>query len=1272
MRKQISTWLAILLPSLLTAKIVINEVQSSNDETCLDEYGVSSDWIELYNTGSTAVDLSGWGISDNAEKPFKWSFPEGTKLNANGHLRLFASGRETVKEEETALAEPTDFAPNLVLWLRGDDFSGRNQGARISRWTDRSGWGNNATQMLSRAPTVSLNAINGHTALSFNRSSRQHLLLPKDFKGMSSLSNVTIMVACKWGGTANSGLFGQWASGSSSQNAHFEIQSNGTLRWRVADSDLKVNTAVTPDVWMTLGAITDCDRETPTLSLIKDGLLLQSQVKAIGKQSFSSADLIYIGDSCNASNDSSGRFWDGLIAEVVIINRALTEQEWKGLAAYFAQKYDGSVRVNHHLPFRLGSEGETLTLSQPDGSVADQLTFGSLPCDTSYGRSPSGGEAFAWFATPTPEAANTETAYDAPLEPVSFSVERGLYETPLSLTLSHPDPAATIVYTLDYSEPSPSNGVRYAGETLTIAHTASVRAWASKPGALPYRSIQTHSYIFLSDVPTQTDVPAGCPTVWTSGGSTAATYGISTQVVATPDDVIALTNALRQLPILSLAIPMENVFGADHGVYSHATDDTLEEATSAEWITNGVGFVQIDAGLKAQGAASREFGKTPKKPLRLCFRGRYGFNRLKTPVLQDVGYPCDDFNTLVLRAEYNNAWTHSDSTQRARGSNIRDQWIRDTQQCMSGYQSHGDHVHLFINGRYWGISNVAERVDASLAANLFGGEKEEYDGLAYEASNGVKARDGDTANWTLLRSLAQADLTVQANYEAVAAMIDLPAFADYMMLNFFGGNQDWPGNNFAMVCSRLPGGQFYFVGWDMERTLENVSDNRLSASFANGPKGIHDRLKTAPEYTLLFADRVHKHLFNGGALTAESTVPRYRAFTEKLRPAIFAEAARWGGYRLENNTASKRYGLSDWESEQNRILNTYLPQRPARFLSQLQSDGLYPSLAAPEFTETVNGAVSVITLSVPSGATVFYTLEGSDPRTAFSGAAASAATRYTQPFTVTATTRIKARAYLNGTWSALSEYTALADRERAVFIQPDEGNWDKDDNWSTGTYPDGAGGWAVIPVPTGLDEDGKRNVRINKKPVTIGHIEIYNGSATNRICNKKDAAEGSTLTFDGGDEPATLTVADSGGGMTVVDVNYGVILANDLRLIVSNATGHAEYGALRLQQGWSGAGGLIKEGPGLCSLTGEGKTYTGDTLIREGVITLTAKSIPTATRSISVEPGGQLRLVGGNASYPFPCPITISGFGRDMALGDGMNRQGALRYTPTSAKNSPV
>jgi hypothetical protein len=83
--------------------VVINEFMASNGETLADDDGDFSDWIELYNAGQDAVNLEGWGISDNPTNPFKWIFPD-VAMAPGEHLLVWASGKNrfygTLTEEK--------------------------------------------------------------------------------------------------------------------------------------------------------------------------------------------------------------------------------------------------------------------------------------------------------------------------------------------------------------------------------------------------------------------------------------------------------------------------------------------------------------------------------------------------------------------------------------------------------------------------------------------------------------------------------------------------------------------------------------------------------------------------------------------------------------------------------------------------------------------------------------------------------------------------------------------------------------------------------------------------------------------------------------------------------------------------------------------------------------------------------------------------------------------------------------------------------------------
>ena len=68
-----------------TAQVVINEYSCSNMNGPTDAFGEREDWIELYNSGATAVDLTGYYLSDNDNNPQKWQIPSGS-IPANGSV----------------------------------------------------------------------------------------------------------------------------------------------------------------------------------------------------------------------------------------------------------------------------------------------------------------------------------------------------------------------------------------------------------------------------------------------------------------------------------------------------------------------------------------------------------------------------------------------------------------------------------------------------------------------------------------------------------------------------------------------------------------------------------------------------------------------------------------------------------------------------------------------------------------------------------------------------------------------------------------------------------------------------------------------------------------------------------------------------------------------------------------------------------------------------------------------------------------------------------
>ena len=75
-----------LVPTPNDAQLYINEVVCSAE-------GIE-DWMELYNASGAAIDLSGYGLSDNPNRPRKWQFPEGAVIPAGGYLAVKLAGSD--------------------------------------------------------------------------------------------------------------------------------------------------------------------------------------------------------------------------------------------------------------------------------------------------------------------------------------------------------------------------------------------------------------------------------------------------------------------------------------------------------------------------------------------------------------------------------------------------------------------------------------------------------------------------------------------------------------------------------------------------------------------------------------------------------------------------------------------------------------------------------------------------------------------------------------------------------------------------------------------------------------------------------------------------------------------------------------------------------------------------------------------------------------------------------------------------------------------------
>jgi hypothetical protein len=689
-----------------------------------------------------------------------------------------------------------------------------------------------------------------------------------------------------------------------------------------------------------------------------------------------------------------------------------------------------------HTNFKLNAGGEYLAFFNADSPRAAVTEFRTdypeQRNDYSYGVDSTG--AWRYFQVPTPGQSNGTSTITGVVPKPDVTPKRGWYDAPFELRLTNTLPGVTIRYTTDATIPTETTGILYTGP-FTVLSNLVLRAIAFRPNNLP-SEILTHTFLFADQVLRQPANPAGFPATWGTHSTgfpnniVPADYGMDPEIVDDPaynPDMIA---ALKALPVISIAMKTADLFDAATGIYSHplSRGPQWERPCSIEFIPLSGSDFQEDAGIQVQGNAAREPQKQPKHPLRVTFKGDYGSKKLDYKMFPDS--PVTSFDTLILRADFNYSWLHWNPAQRQRAQRVRDAWMKDSMRAMGGLASHNRYVHLFINGLYWGIYDPSERPDGSFGEAYLGGEKEDYDVI-----NEGAAVDGDMAAYNSMLGIT--DVSTPAQYEAIKEYLDIPQFVDYMLLHFYVAHEDWFRNkNWYAIRPRDGSRGFLYVPWDGEMILGGETLNRVTATDL--PSDLHPRLLANAQYRLDFADRVHRHFFNDGALTPNRNISRWQQRIREIELPIIAESARWGDYRRDVHPyQSPPYELYtrdvQWRAELNRLVNTYFPSRTTTVLSQLRAAGLYPSVAAPVFSQHGGRIALGSQLQITGTGTIYYTTDGSDPRTYNTGGVSPQARTYTVPVTISSSVHIKARAFSGGIWTALTEATFDTGSPRIPF-----------------------------------------------------------------------------------------------------------------------------------------------------------------------------------------------------------------------------------------------
>ncbi|MFW5852386.1 MAG: CotH kinase family protein, partial [Bacteroidota bacterium] len=177
MKKYIYLIITLTVTTLqtLNAQIKLNELQSSNATTITSDLGNYADWIELYNTGSSTINIGGYFITDNNDEPRKWQIPTGTSISGNDYLLIWCDGLTTelhtnfklsgskgeklyIYSSNMLLLDSVTFPPLTTDYTYGRVTDGTGQWAKLANPTPDAQNDSETIKGAAPAPTFSIPA----------------------------------------------------------------------------------------------------------------------------------------------------------------------------------------------------------------------------------------------------------------------------------------------------------------------------------------------------------------------------------------------------------------------------------------------------------------------------------------------------------------------------------------------------------------------------------------------------------------------------------------------------------------------------------------------------------------------------------------------------------------------------------------------------------------------------------------------------------------------------------------------------------------------------------------------------------------------------------------------------------------------------------------------------------------------------------------------------------------------------------------------------------
>ena len=403
----------------------------------------------------------------------------------------------------------------------------------------------------------------------------------------------------------------------------------------------------------------------------------------------------------------------------------------------------------------------------------------------------------------------------------------------------------------------------------------------------------------------------------------------------------SVNNIHYKIPVISLTTDVKNLYSQDIGLFVSGEKFESDDKHSGNFFERGkeferkVFFQYFDKninlvfetylGMRIHGGVSRRF---PQKSLKFYKRKEYNSSKIKLPFLSEKRV-----KRFIL-----------EGMQESGGGRalIEDIVGQNIVKNLNFEHQSSNPVIVFINGEYWGLYTLRDRLDEHYLSYKFGLHRDSFNIVDGHARRNFQVVHGDNREFLdLIDFIDNNDLSISENYNYVTNKIDINNFIDYYSVQIFFANLDWPVHNIKFWKKRKNGKWRIFMydidGGFRHKSPKDVEEDYLKDMFTYL---LNDKdcksCKNPPKSTLFFRGLSQNDNFRSkfssrykdiidNFMDTEKTLPIVDSISSVYDPYIDEHIRRWGFPK------DKKY----WETHVDSHIKQFLLNRENATLENL-------------------------------------------------------------------------------------------------------------------------------------------------------------------------------------------------------------------------------------------------------------------------------------------------------------------------------------------------